>query len=69
MFGWRARIGFISPAPGGPPTSLLEMQSAAPDGVVFLAPDAQVDDRFTKDVFEAIAAHRHYDRPVDGIAA
>jgi maleate isomerase len=37
MFGWRARIGFISPAPGGPPTSLLEMQEAAPDGVVFIA--------------------------------
>ncbi|HET7030044.1 MAG TPA: aspartate/glutamate racemase family protein [Candidatus Limnocylindrales bacterium] len=37
MFGWRAQIGFISPAPGGPPTSLLEMQAAAPDGVVFLA--------------------------------
>jgi maleate isomerase len=37
MFGWRARIGFISPAPGGPPTSLLEMQLAAPDGVVFIA--------------------------------
>jgi maleate isomerase len=37
MFGWRARIGFISPAPGGPPTSLLEMGAAAPDGVVFLA--------------------------------
>ncbi|MDI1460665.1 catalase [Catellatospora sp. KI3] len=43
--------------------------AAALDGVVFLAPGAQVDDRFTKDVFEAIAAHRHYDRPVDGIAA
>jgi maleate cis-trans isomerase len=37
MFGWRARIGFISPAPGGPPTSLLEMQEAAPAGVVFIA--------------------------------
>lgn len=37
MFGWRARIGFLSPSPGGPPTSLLEMQMAAPEGVVFIA--------------------------------
>jgi maleate isomerase len=36
MFGWRARIGFLSPSPGGPPTSLLEMQEAAPDGVAFV---------------------------------
>jgi maleate cis-trans isomerase len=37
MFGWRARIGFLSPSPGGPPTSLLEMQMAAPDGVAFIS--------------------------------
>jgi maleate cis-trans isomerase len=37
MYGWRARIGFLSPAPGGLPTSLLEMQQAAPDGVEFLS--------------------------------
>ncbi len=36
MYGWRARIGFLSPAPGGLPTSLLEMQEAAPEGVAFL---------------------------------
>jgi maleate cis-trans isomerase len=37
VFGWRAQIGFLSPAPGGPPTSLLEMQAAAPRGVAFVA--------------------------------
>ena len=37
MYGWRARIGFLSPAPGGLPTSLLEMQEAAPAGVEFLS--------------------------------
>ncbi len=37
MYGWRARIGFLSPSPGGPPTSLLEMQEAAPDGVAFIS--------------------------------
>ena len=37
MFGWRARIGFISPNPGGLPGSLLEMERLAPDGVSFLA--------------------------------
>lgn len=36
MFGWRARIGFISPNPGGLPGSLLEMERIAPDGVAFL---------------------------------
>ncbi|MBV1856476.1 catalase [Catellatospora tritici] len=43
--------------------------AAALDGVVFLAAGAPVDERFTTDLFDAIAAHRHYDRPVDGIAA
>jgi maleate isomerase len=36
MFGWRARIGFISPNPGGLPGSLLEMERIAPEGVAFL---------------------------------
>ena len=36
MFGWRARIGFISPNPGGLPGSLLEMERLAPEGVAFL---------------------------------
>ena len=36
MFGWRAKIGFISPNPGGLPGSLLEMERIAPDGVAFL---------------------------------
>ena len=36
MFGWRAQIGFMSPAPGGVPTSLLEMEMAAPEGVAFV---------------------------------
>lgn len=34
--GWRACIGFLSPTPGGPPTSLIEMQDMAPDGVAFV---------------------------------
>ncbi len=36
MFGWRAKIGFISPNPGGLPGSLLEMERIAPEGVAFL---------------------------------
>jgi maleate isomerase len=36
MFGWRAKIGFISPNPGGLPGSLLEMERLAPEGVAFL---------------------------------
>lgn len=36
MFGWRARIGFISPTPGGVPTSLVEMEMVAPEGVAFV---------------------------------
>jgi len=36
MFGWRARIGFISPNLGGLPGTLMEMQHLAPDGVAFL---------------------------------
>jgi maleate cis-trans isomerase len=37
VFGWRARIGFLSPSPGGIATSLLEMEMAAPEGVAFLS--------------------------------
>ena len=36
MFGWRARIGFISPNLGGLPGTLLEMEHLAPEGVAFL---------------------------------
>ena len=36
MFGWRARIGFISPNLGGLPGTLMEMEHLAPDGVAFL---------------------------------
>ncbi len=43
--------------------------AAALDGVVFLAPDATSDAAFFTEVTEAIIAHRHYDRPVAGIAA
>lgn len=43
--------------------------SGALDGVVFLAPDADADQQFVDELVIAIAAHRHYDRPVDGIAA
>lgn len=34
LFGWRARLGFISPHRGRVHTSDLEMQMAAPDGVI-----------------------------------
>src|SRR5262249_25267821 len=36
MFGWRAQIGFLSPRRGGVPTSLPELQAAAPEGVAFV---------------------------------
>jgi maleate cis-trans isomerase len=36
MFGWRARIGFISPNLGGLPGTLFEMEHLAPEGVAFL---------------------------------
>ncbi|GHJ47392.1 catalase [Catellatospora sp. TT07R-123] len=39
------------------------------DGVVFLAPGADADDDFVGQLTAAIAAHRHYDRPVGGVAA
>jgi maleate isomerase len=37
MFGWRARIGLISPGTSGIHTSALEMEMLAPDGVVFVS--------------------------------
>ncbi|GAA1404060.1 catalase [Catellatospora coxensis] len=43
--------------------------AGALDGVVFLAAGADADDTFLTELTTAIAAHRHYDRPVDGIAA
>lgn len=43
--------------------------AGALDGVVFLAPEADADKAFLAELITAIAAHRHYDRPVDGIAA
>ncbi|GAA2378366.1 catalase [Catellatospora methionotrophica] len=43
--------------------------AGALDGVVFLAPDTDADQQFVDEMVIAIAAHRHYDRPVDGIAA
>jgi catalase len=43
--------------------------AGALDGVVFLAPDADAGSEFTDELTAAIAAHRHYDRPVDGIPA
>jgi maleate isomerase len=36
-FGWRARIGLISPGTTGIHTSALEMEMLAPDGVVFIS--------------------------------
>lgn len=35
-FGWRARIGFISPGTSGVHTSSLEMEMIAPEGVLFI---------------------------------
>jgi maleate isomerase len=37
MFGWRARIGLISPATSGVHTSALEMEMLAPEGVLFVS--------------------------------
>lgn len=37
MFGWRARIGLISPGTSGVHTSALEMEMLAPDGVLFVS--------------------------------
>jgi maleate isomerase len=37
MFGWRSRIGFISPGTSGIHTSAIEMEMAAPEGVIFLS--------------------------------
>lgn len=34
MFGWRGRVGFISPRRGAIHTSAIEMQMAAPEGVL-----------------------------------
>ncbi len=43
--------------------------AAALDGVLFVAPGADADGEFIAGLVDAIARHRHYDRPVDGIAA
>ncbi|MBB5874306.1 catalase [Allocatelliglobosispora scoriae] len=43
--------------------------AGALDGVVFLAEGAKKVNAFVGDLVVAIEAHRHYDRPVDGIAA
>ncbi|MEV6527492.1 catalase [Longispora sp. NPDC051575] len=43
--------------------------AGALDGVVFAAAGAKPNKAFLADLIAAIAAHRHYDRPVDGIAA
>lgn len=37
MFGWRARIGFISPGTSAIHTSALEMEMAAPEGVLLVS--------------------------------
>jgi len=56
------------------PSDRLEAPASKPmsgalDGVVFLAPGMDTDKTFIDELATAIAAHRHYDRPVDGIAA
>jgi catalase len=43
--------------------------AGAADGVVVHAPGAKPGKQFTSDLVTAIAGHRFYDRPVDGIAA
>ncbi|MFC7483636.1 DJ-1/PfpI family protein [Luedemannella flava] len=43
--------------------------AGALDGVLFVAPGADADAAFLDGFIDAIARHRHYDRPVDGIAA
>jgi maleate cis-trans isomerase len=37
MFGWRARIGLVSPGTSGVHTSALEMEMLAPEGVLFVS--------------------------------
>lgn len=41
LFGWRARIGFISPRRGKIHTSAIEMQMLAPDGVLVHTADLE----------------------------
>ncbi|WP_246157740.1 catalase [Catellatospora sichuanensis] len=50
----------------GPPS---KPAAGALDGVVFLAPGKVADGTFLTELSAAIAAHRHFDRPVEGIAA
>ncbi|GIF99466.1 catalase [Catellatospora citrea] len=50
----------------GPPS---KPAAGALDGVVFLAAGKVADGTFLSDLSVAIAAHRHFDRPVEGIAA
>jgi catalase len=42
---------------------------AASDGVVMVSAGSRVGKQFSTEFAEAIAGHRYYDRPVDGIAA
>jgi catalase len=55
-----------SDRPGAPASKPM---AGALDGVVFLAAGTKANKSFTDDLVVAIAAHRHYDRPVDGIPA
>jgi len=50
-------------------TPATKPMAAALDGVIFLAAGARTTNRFIEEFVAAIAAHRHYDRPVNGIAA
>ncbi|MGY0234180.1 catalase [Longispora urticae] len=43
--------------------------AGALDGVVFTAPGAAADKKFVAEFLAAMEAHRHYERPVNGIAA
>jgi catalase len=50
-------------------TAVGKPREGALDGVVVLAADAKADKKVVDDLCVAIAKHRHYERPVDGIAA
>jgi catalase len=54
--------------PDGPVAAAAGTHDGALDGVVLL-PDAKADKKFVDDLCVAIAKHRHYERPVDGVAA
>jgi catalase len=63
-----ARLPIFEPSdrPGKPASKPM---IGALDGVVIVAPGQKVTKAVVQDLADAIAAHRHFDRPVNGIAA